>query len=304
MDAAASTSPRSAPLANADVTPQRGRLRTSDGLELASYRWAAAASLAAPRATVALVHGLAEHAGRYQALAERLTAAGIEVVAADLRGHGHSPGARAWVERFDQYLQDADALVSSAARDATPLFLMGHSMGGAVAALYMVERAAARRAGFAGLILSSPALAPGRDVPKWMLAMSRFISRAWPRFPAIKIDAALLSRDPAVVAANRADPLVHHGSVPARTGAEILDAMQRIERGRAALRVPVLVYHGTADKLTEPDGSRDFGAHVGSPDRTLTLYEGCYHETMNDLERERVIGALIEWILARAPERN
>ncbi|WP_082728177.1 alpha/beta hydrolase [Burkholderia mayonis] len=279
-------------------------MRTSDGLELASYRWAAAASLAAPRATVALVHGLAEHAGRYQALAERLTAAGIEVVAADLRGHGHSPGARAWVERFDQYLQDADALVSSAARDATPLFLMGHSMGGAVAALYMVERAAARRAGFAGLILSSPALAPGRDVPKWMLAMSRFISRAWPRFPAIKIDAALLSRDPAVVAANRADPLVHHGSVPARTGAEILDAMQRIERGRAALRVPVLVYHGTADKLTEPDGSRDFGAHVGSPDRTLTLYEGCYHETMNDLERERVIGALIEWILARAPERN
>ncbi|WP_082721102.1 alpha/beta hydrolase [Burkholderia sp. ABCPW 14] len=279
-------------------------MRTGDGLELASYRWPAAASFAAPRATVALVHELAEHAGRYQALAERLTAAGIEVVAADLRGHGHSPGARAWVERFDQYLQDADALVSSAARDDTPLFLMGHSMGGAVAALYMVERAAARRAGFAGLILSSPALAPGRDVPKWMLAMSRFISRAWPRFPAIKIDAALLSRDPAVVAANRADPLVHHGSVPARTGAEILDAMQRIERGRAALRVPVLVYHGTADKLTEPDGSRDFGAHVGSPDRTLTLYEGCYHETMNDLERERVIGALIEWILAHVPERN
>ncbi|AJX32446.1 Phospholipase ytpA [Burkholderia oklahomensis] len=304
MDAAASTPPRSAATADTGVAPRRERLRTGDGLELASYRWPAPASFAAPRATVALVHGLAEHAGRYQALAERLTAAGIEVVAADLRGHGHSPGARAWVERFDQYLQDADALVASAARDDAPLFLMGHSMGGAVAALYMVERAAARRPGFAGLILSSPALAPGRDVPKWMLAMSRFISRAWPRFPAIKIDAALLSRDPAAVAANRADPLVHHGSVPARTGAEILDAMQRIERGRAALRVPVLVYHGTADKLTEPDGSRDFGAHVGSPDRTLTLYEGGYHETMNDLERERVIGALIEWILARAPERN
>ncbi|KVE44313.1 alpha/beta hydrolase [Burkholderia sp. BDU5] len=304
MDAAASISPRFAAPANAGVAPQRERLRTGDGLELSSYRWPAAASFAVPRATVALVHGLAEHAGRYQALAERLTAAGIEVVAADLRGHGHSPGARAWVERFDQYLQDADALVSSAARDDTPLFLMGHSMGGAVAALYMIERGAARRSGLAGLILSSPALAPGRDVPKWMLAMSRFISRAWPRFPAIKIDAALLSRDPAVVAANRADPLVHHGSVPARTGAEILDAMQRIERGRAALRVPVLVYHGTADKLTEPDGSRDFGAHVGSPDRTLTLYEGCYHETMNDLERERVIGALIEWILAHVPERN
>ncbi|EIP88632.1 hydrolase, alpha/beta fold family protein [Burkholderia humptydooensis MSMB43] len=303
MDAAASTSPRLA--ADSGTAPQRGRLRTADGLELASYRWPAAASpCAAPRATVALVHGLAEHAGRYQALAERLNAAGIEAVAIDLRGHGHSPGERAWAERFDRYLEDADALVASAARENTPLFLMGHSMGGAIAALYAVERAAARRPGLAGLILSSPALAPGRDVPKWMLAMSRFISRVWPRFPAIKIDAALLSRDPAVVAANRADPLVHHGSVPARTGAEILGAMRRIEAGRAALRVPVLVYHGTADKLTEPDGSRDFGRHVGSPDRTLTLYEGNYHETMNDLERERVIGALIDWIVARAPARG
>ncbi|AHI72873.1 PGAP1-like family protein [Burkholderia thailandensis E264] len=303
MDAAASTSPGLA--ADPGSAPRRGRLRTADGLELASYRWPAAGlSPAAPRATVALVHGLAEHAGRYQALAERLNAAGIEVVAIDLRGHGHSPGERAWVERFDQYLEDADALVASVARDDTPLFLMGHSMGGAVAALYAVERAAVRRPGLTGLILSSPALAPGRDVPRWMLAMSRFISRVWPRFPAIKIDAALLSRDPAVVAANRADPLVHHGPVPARTGAEILDAMRRIEAGRAALRVPVLVYHGTADKLTEPDGSRDFGRHVGSPDRTLTLYEGNYHETMNDLERERVIGAQIDWIAARAPARG
>ncbi|MXN60992.1 serine aminopeptidase domain-containing protein, partial [Burkholderia pseudomallei] len=111
------------------------------------------------------------------------------------------------------------------------------------------------------------------------------------------------SRDPAVVEANRADPLVHHAAVPARTGAEILDAMARIERGRGTLRVQVLVYHGTDDKLTEPDGSRAFGARIGSPDRTLTLYEGGFHETMNDLERERVIGALIAWVHARAPAR-
>lgn len=303
MDAAAPTSPRSADASRA--APQPTRVRTADGLELACYRWPSTApSCAAPRATVALVHGLAEHAGRYQAFAERLNAADIEVVAIDLRGHGRSPGERAWAERFDRYLDDADALVASAARENTPLFLMGHSMGGAIAARYAIERAAARHASLAGLILSSPALAPGRDVPQWMLAMSRFISRVWPRFPALKIDAALLSRDPAVVAANRADPLVHHGSVPARTGAEILDAMRRIAAGRAALRIPVLVYHGTADKLTEPDGSRDFGAHVGSPDRTLTLYEGNYHETMNDLERERVIGALIDWIAARVPARG
>ncbi|AIO31109.1 lysophospholipase [Burkholderia cenocepacia] len=283
--------------------PHMGRLRTADGLELASYRWPAGDGASAPRATVALVHGLAEHAGRYAALAARLNAAGIAVLAVDLRGHGQSPGKRAWVERFDGYLDDADALVAEAARDNTPLFLMGHSMGGAIAALYAIERAPARGRAFAGLVLSSPALAPGRDVPRWMLALSRFISRVWPTFPAIRIDAALLSRDPAVVAANRADPLVHHGAVPARTGAEILDAMARIERGRDTLRVPVLVYHGTEDKLTEPDGSRAFGAGVGSPDRTLTLYEGGFHETMNDLERDRVIDALIAWLHAHAPAR-
>jgi len=275
--------------------PHIGRLRTADGVELASYRWPVDARAAAPRATVALLHGLAEHAGRYAPLAARLNAAGIDLLAIDLRGHGRSPGKRAWVARFDEYLD--------AARAPMPLFLMGHSMGGAIAALYAIERAPARGRTLAGLVLSSPALAPGRDVPRWMLALSRVISRVWPTFPAIRIDAALLSRDADVVAANRADPLVHHGPVPARTGAEILDAMARIERGRSALRVPVLVYHGTADKLTEPDGSRTFGARVGSADRTLTLYEGGFHETMNDIERERVIDALIGWIDARVPAR-
>jgi acylglycerol lipase len=269
---------------------------TRDGVELPLYRWAAAG---ARRATVALVHGLAEHAGRYATLAGRLNAAGIELIAIDLRGHGSAPGRRARIERFDDYLLDTEALLSVAAHETWPLFLMGHSMGGAIAALYAIERLPGSGHRLAGLILSSPALAPGRDVPQWMLTMSQIISRVWPGFPAMKIDAALLSRNPEIVEANRNDPLVHHGSIPARTGAEILLAMARIERGRADLRVPLLVYHGTADKLTEPEGSRAFGQHAGSPDKTLTLHEASYHETMNDLDRDRVIGELIAWIQAR-----
>ncbi|MGH8781569.1 lysophospholipase [Paraburkholderia sp.] len=287
------TTRQDASAGTAYAAPQLSGAMTADGVELPLYRWP---TTGAPRATVALLHGLAEHAGRYAALAQRLNDAGIELLAIDLRGHGRAPGRRTWVERFDDYLHDADALVGVASRSGAPLFLMGHSMGGAIAALYAIERSRP----LAGLILSSPALAPGRDVPRWMTSLSQVISRVWPGFPALKIDASLLSRDPTVVAANLDDPLVHHGAVPARTGAELLLAMARIERGREALRVPLLVYHGTLDKLTEPDGSRAFGAHAGSPDKTLTLYEGSYHETMNDLDRDRVIDALIAWITSHS----
>jgi alpha-beta hydrolase superfamily lysophospholipase len=280
--------------------PQRSSVTTADGVTLPLYRWPAIGPI---RATVALLHGLAEHAGRYAALAGRLNAAGIELVAIDLRGHGHAPGKRAYVKRFDDYLLDAQALLDIAAQSCAPLFLMGHSMGGAIAALYAIERLDASGRKLSGLILSSPALAPGRDVPRWMLALSQVISRVYPNFPAMKIDAALLSRLQPVVNANRNDPLVHHGAIPARTGAELLLAMARIERGRAALRMPLLVYHGTADKLTEPEGSRAFGEHAGSPDKTLTLHEGSYHETMNDVDRDRVIGALVDWIEKRAVGR-
>jgi acylglycerol lipase len=286
---------------NQDTGAQaRSSVTTADGVSLPLYRWPA---IGPARATVALLHGLAEHAGRYAALAGRLNAAGIELVAIDLRGHGHAPGKRAYVKRFDDYLLDAQALLDAAAQSCAPLFLLGHSMGGAVAALYAIERLDATGRRLTGLILSSPALAPGRDVPRWMLALSQVISRVYPSFPAMKIDAALLSRLQPVVNANRNDPLVHHGAIPARTGAQLLLAMARIERGRAGLRMPLLVYHGTADKLTEPEGSRAFGQHAGSPDKTLTLHEGSYHETMNDLDRDRVIGALIDWIEKRAVGR-
>ena len=122
---------------DAHPAPALSIATTRDGIELPLYRWPAAG---VRRATVALLHGLAEHAGRYAALASKLNAAGIELLAIDLRGHGGAPGKRARIERFDDYLLDVEALLNAAARDGAPLFLMGHSMGGAIAALYAVER--------------------------------------------------------------------------------------------------------------------------------------------------------------------
>ena len=203
---------------------------TRDGIELPLYRWPATGGR---RARVALLHGLAEHAGRYVALAERLNAAGIELLAIDLRGHGHAPGKRARIDRFDDYLLDAEALLSVAAHDDVPLFLMGHSMGGAIAALYAIERLPTSGYRLAGLILSSPASRGGvratldvDDEPDHQPRLARL--------SAMKIDAALLSRNPEIVEANRNDPLVHHGSIPARTGAEIL---RRWRASNVAVRI-------------------------------------------------------------------
>jgi acylglycerol lipase len=273
---------------------------TRQGIELALHRWQAA-STTPPIARIALVHGLAEHAGRYDAFALALNMAGIELIAIDLRGHGKSSGERVWARVFTDYLRDVDVLLEVCATTPpadTPLFLMGHSMGGLIAALYAAERPEAKR--LAGLILSSPALRPGSGTPRWKAALSRVIGTLIPRLPAFTIDPALLSRASGVVEANRRDPLVHHTSIPARTGAQMLAAMERVARQRAAIALPVLIFHGSADKLCDPAGSRDFDAHVGSTDSTLAIYEGSYHETLNDLDRDRVIGALIDWTRVRA----
>ncbi|WP_213779076.1 alpha/beta fold hydrolase [Caballeronia sp. dw_276] len=278
-------------------------MATRDGTDLYLHRWEAAPSFPKALARIALVHGLAEHARRYEALALRLNAAGIELIAMDLRGHGKSPGERVWIDSFNEYLLDTDALLTAAKTTApsdVPLLLMGHSMGGAIAALYAAERLADSGLKLAGLILSSAALKMPASAPRWKLAMGGTISRFMPRFPAMTIDPATLSRANGVVEANRRDPLVHHQAIPARTVAQIGEAMARIEAKRASIKLPLFVFHGTHDALTNPDGSREFEAHAGSTDKTLLMLEGSYHETLNDLDRDRVIKALIDWTLVRA----
>ncbi|WP_370886618.1 lysophospholipase [Caballeronia sp. RCC_10] len=275
-------------------------ITTRQGVELFLHRWQPSPPTV-PQARIALLHGLGEHAGRYDALAQTLNAAGIEVIALDLRGHGKSSGERAYVRVFDDYLSDAAVLLEACAATPpadTPLFLMGHSMGGTVAALHAAERA--EEGTLAGMILSSPALRPGKDMPRWKAKLARIVGTVLPRWRALQIDAALLSRAPGVVEAYRRDPLVHHGPVTARTAAQILAAMERIAVKRADITVPYLIFHGGADAICDPAGSREFEASAGSTDATLAIYEGSYHETLNDLDRDRVIRALIDWTLVRA----
>ena len=268
-------------------------LHTADGLSLSARAWMPET----PRAIIALVHGIAEHSGRYAFLAERANQSGLGVVSVDLRGHGRSPGERAYVERFDDYLLDVDALLAKARELAgdRPVFLMGHSMGGAIALRWL----ALRGKGVAGVILSSAALRIGGDVPRLLVALAPLLSRWLPHLRGKRFDPAVISRDAAAVAAYVNDPLVSLEAPPARTGAELLRVMAANHAAVAGLTLPVYLFHGDADRLTDPAGSREIHELWGGQDRTLRLWPGSRHETLNDLDREAVAAELFEWVEAR-----
>lgn len=273
-------------------------LRTADGVNLAGQAWLPPGCCA----MIVVVHGIAEHSGRYAFIAERANRQGIGVVSVDLRGHGRSPGERSYVERFDDYLLDVDALLVKAQQLAPgcPLFLMGHSMGGAIVLRWLAQR----RQPMAGLVLSSAALKIGGDVPRLLVALAPLLSRWLPHLRGTRIDPALISRNAAAVAAYVGDPLVSLQAPPARTGAELLRVMVANRAAAAGLSLPVYLFHGDADRLTDPAGSREIFDLWGGPDRSLRLWPGSRHETLNDLDREAVAAELLDWVLAHIPKRD
>jgi lysophospholipase len=245
---------------------------------------------------IVLVHGVGEHSGRYDHVVTRLVDAGYAVHALDHRGHGRSDGPRAFIEDMDHAVADVDTLVDRAvaAHPDVPVFMLGHSMGGLIALRY----ALAHQDRLAGLVLSA-ALAQLNPVPKPLELVGRALSVIAPRAPLIAIDPELVSRDPAVVAAYRSDPLVHHGKIPARTAAQIADAVERLPSAVGAITVPTLILYGTADELCPPAGSVMLGERIGAGDLIVTAYDGLFHEILNEPERERVFDDIVGWLDAR-----
>lgn len=250
------------------------------------------------RAAVVLVHGLKDHSARYDYVGEWLAGRGYAVYALDLRGHGESEGERFFVETFDEYVEDL-AMFLDRVREkekGRPLFLIGHSMGGAVASLFVLNR----RSDLKGLVLTAPALEPSENVSPILIRLSGLISRFFPKAPVTKVDIKSLSHLPEVIEAARKDPLSDERPAPARTGYEILRAMSRIRERVAEISIPFLVMHGTEDRLTNPRGSENFFKRAGSGDRTIKLYEGLYHEILNEPERDQVLEDIVHWLDTRS----
>jgi alpha-beta hydrolase superfamily lysophospholipase len=261
------------------------------GLDLYAQSWLPEDS---PRAVLVLSHGLGEHSGRYSALAAELVGQGYGVYALDHRGHGRSPGPRANIERFAHVVSDLCSFVGRCGRQHldTPVYLLGHSMGGAIA----FESALRLQDSLRGLVLSAPALAPGAAVSPLREFAVRTLAAVAPNTGALALPPSAVSRDPAVVEAYERDPLVLHKTAPARTVVELLDAMRRFPEQAPRLRLPTLILHGSADRLVPLAANRPVYQAIGARERSLKVYEGLYHEVFNEPERATVIGDLLRWL--------
>jgi alpha-beta hydrolase superfamily lysophospholipase len=281
------------------VTEQReSSFAGAGGVEIFWQRWLPDGDASA---VVVIAHGAGEHSGRYVHVAQRLTTEGYAVYAIEHRGHGRSQGPRALIDRLDNAVADLDRLVALAGAEhpGTPVFLLGHSMGGTIAVSY----ALAHQQRLAGLVLSGP-LAALDPTPAPLRLTARALAVIAPRTPLIGIDAALVSRDSAVVEDYRRDPLVYHGKLPARTVVELAGAIDSFPDAVGAITVPVLIMYGTDDGLCPPRGSVMLSERIGSTDRTLLDYAGLYHEILNEPEREQVLADLCAWLSARVPQAS
>ena len=272
------------------------RITTADGVEL-HLRWTMAAK---PKGTVLVVHGVGEHGGRYKNVEDALVPAGWSVFTYDHRGHGLSTGRRTHVASFDDYADDLQRVYDEVQTLAGKgkVFLWGHSMGGLIATVW----AGLRRTAVWGAVLVAPPYKIAVPVPKAKIIAAKVLSRIVPALAlANEVDPSVLSRDPAVGKAYATDPLVIRKAT-VRWGAELLAAIDRVNARAAEVQVPYLLLHGTADKITHPDGSRDFHARTASADKTLKIYDGYYHELHNEpaSERAKVFADAIAWLDARA----
>ena len=252
-----------------------------------------------PRGIVAMVPGFNSHSGYFKWVGEQFAANGLAAYAVDLRGRGKSEGERFYIESISEYVSDVDLMVQTAKsrQPGLPVFLLGHSAGGVISCVYTLEH----QEELTGLMCESFAF----QVPAPDLALTAFkgLSHVAPHAHVFKIKNEHFSRDPKVVNAMNADPFIENETQPLQTVAEMVRADERLRREFPRIKLPVFIFHGTADGVTKYSGSQFFYDTAGSADKTLKLYEGHFHDLLNDVDKELVMQDVQQWVDARLPVR-
>jgi alpha-beta hydrolase superfamily lysophospholipase len=252
-----------------------------------------------PKAQIFLVHGYAEHISRYKSLAKKLNKAGFSVVGHDHAGHGKSGGERAYIDRFDQYVWDLKRVIDEYRKEEVPYFIFGHSMGGLVVTSYCTLY---RPTDVNGVITSGAALQIN-DSPI-LQALAPFLSEIFAHTKTKPIGSQDISRDPEVVADYDNDPKVYREGIKMRLAAEIISRVKKTNSIAKLFTQPVLFMHGSADQLTDPNGTQRFYENCSSEDKELKIWDGLFHELINEPEKDQVIETMIDWINARLPEET
>jgi len=277
----------------------------SGGIRLHYRCW----DVTSPRAVVIVCHGLGEHSGRYAVLAQDFARAGLSTYALDHRGHGRSDGRKGHVRRFISYVHDLEKFrrrVCGSVGLETPLFFLGHSLGGLILIRYLQEyRAVAAR----GAVLSAPLLGAAMDIPRWKQQLARLLHYLVPALPLnTGIAPEHLSHDREVVEAYKRDPLVHDRITPRLYG-EILSEIEVAYRKARRLHLPLLFLVPSEDKLVRPDLVQRYAATLGQRPRVqVETLAGLYHEALNETTRSSVVAGVLGWIERQitvyAPPRN
>ncbi len=268
---------------------REGTIASADGTKLSYRAWPKPGA----EVTFAVVHGLGDHARRYERFAQAMTRYGFGTFAVDLRGHGKSAGRRGHVDKWPQWTDDVAAFVAYvegiAGGEVVPL---GHSFGGAALLSTVLEHKLSNTKRF---VLSSPALRLKVQVPALKLTLGKAASKVLPRLTLNnEVDPKTLSRIPEVVEAYRTDPLVHN-KISLRMYSEWTDACKRIFEHAGEITLPFLILAGTDDRLIDPEGSKEL--HQLDPSVSeLRLLEGRYHEPFNDLDNEEVFSVIAHWL--------
>jgi alpha-beta hydrolase superfamily lysophospholipase len=247
-----------------------------------------------PTRLLVVLHGYAEHSGRYDPFGAWFAARGFAVHAYDQQGHGRSGGRRCHVDAWNHLLDDLDGFLERvrAEHPALPLVLVGHSFGGLVVTSYLAERKPA----IAAAVTSGAALRISERLPGTRRLMVRALRRVAPFFTLESgLDVNGLSRDPAVVRAYVEDPLVHR-RMTLSFASEFLRAMEQVRTRAREVTVPMLLLHGDSDPLCPVEGSRAFHAELTDPASRLRVYRGLRHEIFNEPEREQVWQDIIDWL--------